>query len=117
VTLHRLAFSNAYEIGALLAVLEQKSILTQAEVLDQIKAAEGQVWESPLETPRARTCAVPARRAACRGRLPRFAQRALQPRPEGVAASGLTVCDNAILALATVVRYGVPTPASGSPSR
>ena len=34
VTLQELAVSNAYEI---VAVLEQKGILTQGEVLDQIK--------------------------------------------------------------------------------
>ena len=37
VTLHDLAVSSAYEIAAIVAVLEQKGILTQAEVLDQIK--------------------------------------------------------------------------------
>jgi hypothetical protein len=36
VTLHELAVSNAYEIAALVAVLERKGILTQAEVLDEI---------------------------------------------------------------------------------
>ena len=37
VTLQELAVSSAYEIAAIVAVLEQKGILTQAEVLDQIK--------------------------------------------------------------------------------
>ena len=32
-----LAVSSAYEIAAIVAVLEQKGILTQAEVLDQVK--------------------------------------------------------------------------------
>ena len=36
VTLQELAVSNAYEIAALVAVLERKGILTQAEVLDEI---------------------------------------------------------------------------------
>ena len=37
VTLQELAVSNAYEIAAIVAMLEQKGILTQGEVLDQIK--------------------------------------------------------------------------------
>ena len=37
LTLQELAVSNAYEIAAIVAVLEQKGILTQAEVLDQVK--------------------------------------------------------------------------------
>jgi hypothetical protein len=36
VTLQELAVSNAYEIAALVAVLERKDILTQQEVLDEI---------------------------------------------------------------------------------
>lgn len=36
VTLQELTVSNAYEIAALLGVLERKGILTQAEVLDEI---------------------------------------------------------------------------------
>ncbi len=36
VTLHELVVSNAYEIAALVAVLERKGVLTQAEVLDEI---------------------------------------------------------------------------------
>ncbi len=36
VTLQELAVSNAYEIGAIMAVLERKGILTHAEVLDEI---------------------------------------------------------------------------------
>ncbi len=36
VTLHELAVSNAYEIAALVAVLERKGILTHAEVLAEI---------------------------------------------------------------------------------
>jgi len=36
VTLQELAVSNAYEIAALVAVLEHKGILTQQEVLDEI---------------------------------------------------------------------------------
>jgi hypothetical protein len=37
VALQELVVSNAYEIAALFAVLEQKDILTQGEVLDQVK--------------------------------------------------------------------------------
>jgi hypothetical protein len=36
VTLQELAVSSAYEIAAIVAVLEQKGILTRAEVLDQV---------------------------------------------------------------------------------
>ena len=36
VTPQELAVSNAYEIAALVAVLERKGILTQQEVLDEI---------------------------------------------------------------------------------
>ena len=36
VTLQELAVSNAYEIAALVAVLERKGLLTQQEVLDEI---------------------------------------------------------------------------------
>ena len=36
VTLQELAVSNAYEIAALVAVLERKGILTQVEVVDEI---------------------------------------------------------------------------------
>ena len=36
VTLQELSVSNAYEIAALVAVLEHKGILTQQEVLDEI---------------------------------------------------------------------------------
>jgi hypothetical protein len=36
VTLQELAVSNAYEIAALVAVLERKGILTQQEVLDEV---------------------------------------------------------------------------------
>ncbi len=36
VTLQELAVSNAYEIAALVAVLERKGVLTHAEVLDEI---------------------------------------------------------------------------------
>lgn len=36
VTLQELALSSAYEIAALVGVLERKGILTQAEVLDEI---------------------------------------------------------------------------------
>jgi hypothetical protein len=36
VSLQELALSSAYEIAALVAVLERKGILTQAEVLDEI---------------------------------------------------------------------------------
>ena len=36
VTLQELAVSNAYEIAALVAVLEQKGLLKQAEVLEEI---------------------------------------------------------------------------------
>ncbi len=36
VTLQELAVSNAYEIAALVAVLERKGILTHGEVLDEI---------------------------------------------------------------------------------
>jgi hypothetical protein len=39
VTLQELAFSNAYEIADLLAVLERKGLLTQAEVLEEIRRA------------------------------------------------------------------------------
>ena len=35
VTLQELAVSNAYEIAALVAVLERKGILTQTEVLEE----------------------------------------------------------------------------------
>ncbi len=36
VALQEVAVSNAYEIAALVAVLERKGILTQVEVLDEI---------------------------------------------------------------------------------
>ncbi len=36
VTLEELAVSNAYEIAALVAVLERKGLLTHQEVLDEI---------------------------------------------------------------------------------
>ena len=36
LTLQGLAVSNSYEIAALIAVLERKGILTEAEVLDEI---------------------------------------------------------------------------------
>jgi len=36
ITLQELAASNAYEIAALVAVLERKGILTQQEVLEEI---------------------------------------------------------------------------------
>ena len=36
VTLQELAVSNAYEIAALVAVLDRKGILTQVEVVDEI---------------------------------------------------------------------------------
>jgi hypothetical protein len=36
VTLERLTVSNAFEIAALVSVLERKGILTQKEVLDEI---------------------------------------------------------------------------------
>ena len=36
VTLQDLAISNAYEIAALVAVLERKGVLTQHEILDEI---------------------------------------------------------------------------------
>jgi len=36
VTLQELAVSNAYEIAALVSVLERKGVLTQQEVLDEI---------------------------------------------------------------------------------
>ena len=36
MTLQELVVSNAYEIAALVAVLERKGILTQQEVLDEI---------------------------------------------------------------------------------
>ena len=36
VTLQELAVSNAYEIAALVAVLERKGLVTQAEVLEEI---------------------------------------------------------------------------------
>jgi len=36
VTLQELAVSNAYEIAALVAVLERKGLLTQQEVLEEI---------------------------------------------------------------------------------
>jgi hypothetical protein len=37
VTLQELAVSNAYEIAALVAVLERKGLLTQPEVLHEIE--------------------------------------------------------------------------------
>jgi hypothetical protein len=37
VTLQELAVSNAYEIAALVAVLERKGLVTQTEVLEEIK--------------------------------------------------------------------------------
>ena len=37
VMLEEIAESSAYEIAAIVAGLEQKGILTQAEVLDQVK--------------------------------------------------------------------------------
>ncbi len=36
VTFQELSVSNAYEIAALVAVLERKGVLTHAEVLDEI---------------------------------------------------------------------------------
>ena len=45
VSLTELAVSNAYEIAALVAVLERKGILTQTEILEEItrlKQARGQ---------------------------------------------------------------------------
>ncbi len=36
VTLEELAVSNAFEIAALIAVLERKGVLTHAEVLNEI---------------------------------------------------------------------------------
>jgi len=45
VTLQGLAVSSAYEIAAIVAVLEQKGILTQAEVLDQIKRLKDRTGE------------------------------------------------------------------------
>jgi hypothetical protein len=36
VSLQELAVSNAFEIAALIAILERKGILTHAEVLDEI---------------------------------------------------------------------------------
>ena len=36
ITLQELAVSNTYEIAALMAVLERKGILTEAEVLEEI---------------------------------------------------------------------------------
>jgi hypothetical protein len=37
VTLQELAVSNGYEIAALVAVFERKGLVTQAEVLEEIK--------------------------------------------------------------------------------
>jgi hypothetical protein len=37
VTFQELTVSNTYEIAALVAVLERKGVLTQAEVLEEIK--------------------------------------------------------------------------------
>jgi len=37
ITLQELAISNAYEIAALVAVLERKGLVTPAEVLEEIK--------------------------------------------------------------------------------
>ena len=37
ITLQDLAVSNAYEIAALVAILERKGLLTQQEVLDEIE--------------------------------------------------------------------------------
>lgn len=36
VTIQELAVSNSYEIAALVAVLERKGLITQAEVLEEI---------------------------------------------------------------------------------
>jgi len=36
ITLQELAVSNSYEIAALVALLERKGLITQAEVLDEI---------------------------------------------------------------------------------
>ena len=36
ITFQELAVSNAYEIAALVALLERKGLITQAEVLDEI---------------------------------------------------------------------------------
>ena len=47
VTLQELAVSNAYEIAALVALLERKGILTQQEVLEEIKRLK-------TKTPKAR---------------------------------------------------------------
>jgi hypothetical protein len=41
VTLQELAVSSAYEIAAVVAVLERKGILTRAEVLDELKRLRG----------------------------------------------------------------------------
>ena len=37
ITLQEIAVSNAYEIAALVAMLERKGLITQAEVLEEIK--------------------------------------------------------------------------------
>ncbi len=37
VNLQELAVSNAFEIAAIIAILERKGILTHADVLDEIK--------------------------------------------------------------------------------
>jgi len=37
VTLQELAVSNAYEVAALVAVLERKGLVTPAEMLEEIK--------------------------------------------------------------------------------
>ena len=37
VTLKELAVSTAYEVGALIAVLERKGLLTQREILEEIQ--------------------------------------------------------------------------------
>ena len=36
ITLQELAVSNSYEIAALVALLERKGLITQAEILDEI---------------------------------------------------------------------------------
>ncbi|MDD2540641.1 MAG: hypothetical protein PHH28_06305 [Desulfuromonadaceae bacterium] len=43
VTLEELALSNSFEIAALVSVLEQKGILTKAEVIAEIGRLRGQV--------------------------------------------------------------------------
>jgi hypothetical protein len=66
VTLQELAVSNAYEIAALVALLERKGILTQQEEVDEIKRLKAKTPKGP---PYSRASLVPTRTRPSRGGL------------------------------------------------